>query len=222
MPYQYVTSLRKYRDTETGKFVAQSVVLDYVERFVDAGAASTDSLTDLYIDGSLSAGDYINALKAEYKTTVMQEYMLGRGGREAMTSRDWGTTGGLISKQHAYMNGFQGELEAGNLSEAQIRARSRLYFDAAGEAYERGNAAANGVFSLPAYPRDSTSECMNGCKCHWRFAPLELPGDTDCYWEVNPLAENCETCLSRGIAWYPLRIRSGILQPYVDIRKGIG
>lgn len=221
MPFQWVISQKKYRDVETGRFVAQETVLGYVERIVTAGDSAADTLTDLHVDGTLSPADTINGLKGELKTSVMQEYMLGRGGRSQMSQRDWGAVGGLLSKQYALMPEFQRALEAGELSEAQIRQRMHQYFESAPEAYERGNAAAHSIFSLPAYPRDGSTECMNGCKCHWRIVDGELSGDADCYWEISPLAENCPTCLKRATLWYPIRYRGGILQPYTDVRKGI-
>lgn len=218
MPYNYVLSLHRYRDLDSGQFVSQETIHAYTESMIQAGGNSTDTLTDLYFSGTISVDDYIGGLRAELKTTMIQEYMLGKGGRDQMTPRDWGYTGSMLRKQYDLMEGFKADLEANKQSEAQARNRARLYFEATGEAFERGNAASYGVYNLPAYPRDGSSICVNGCGCRWRFDVLPGEGNIDCYWEIDPLLENCPTCEDRAIAWYPIRIRGGVMQPFTDVR----
>lgn len=218
MGYEYVTSLHRFRDESTGRFVPQPTIEQYQHDLIEAGKGATDSLADLVSEEQITPEDYIAGLRDEMKSSMIQQIMLGRGGRESMTARDWGIVGGLLSKQYALHDGFLADLKAGALSRDQIAARGRLYMEAGGEAFERGKAASYGVYSLPAYPKDGSSECMNGCGCTWRFETLEGESNTNCYWELDATKENCETCLQRNASWYPLEVRGGVLQPFEDIR----
>lgn len=218
MPYVYVTSLQRYRDADSGRFVPDEDVRAYTLRLIDAGGNTADTLSDLYSSGALSSDDYIASLRAELKSSMIQEMTLGRGGRGSMTARDWGAVGGLLSKQYAYLPGFKAALDAGELSPAEIRNRARLYFEATGEAYERGNAAAHGVYGLPAYPRDGSSCCQNRDGCHWEYETLLGDGNLNVSWVLDPSIENCPVCVRRAETWSPLEIRGGLFRAFVDIR----
>lgn len=214
--YEYVESLHRYRNRETGQFVSRAEVMAYVDRIESAGADALDLYAELLEDGTLSAADYGELLRDELKSSYIQQGILGRGGRDQMTQSDWGRIGAMLKPEYQRITAFVVEIDAGALTIAQITARSRNYFKASRNAYEQMNAAAYGI-RLPAYPCDGTSECMNGCRCSWDIRPLG-DGDMDCYWEIDPLAENCATCADRGFEWYPLAYRDGDFLPYRDIR----
>lgn len=218
MAFQYVRSVNRYRDSATGRYVSRATVLDYVERIAQAGSDKAAAYAALVANGELSAADFGLRMRAELKQAYIQEYILGRGGRDAMTPSDWGAIGAMLRKEYNLLNGFVADIEAGNLSEAQIRARANLYFMTARQAYERGNARAHGVPTLPAYGRDGSTECHSMCGCYWRFEKLDGDGNVDCFWEIDPTLENCETCLERSAVWYPLQVRNGVLLPYIDVR----
>jgi hypothetical protein len=215
--YHYVTSLNRYRDVATGQFVAREAVLDYVDRITRSGSNASGVLADLVSDGTLSPADFGQRLKDELKSADIQAYILGRGGRDLMQPRDWGALGNMLKPEYARINQFVADIEAGDLTPGQIRARAALYFQRAREGYERGHARAHDLPTLPAYPGDGTSECMNGCLCRWNHVKLDGEGNVDSFWEAQPI-EPCPTCLERSIAWAPLQTRGGVLQPYRHIR----
>lgn len=218
MPYQYVRSVNRYRDTSTGRFVTREEVMSYVDTIISTGEDEAATLARLVSSGELSPADFGLQLREEIKAAHIQEYILGRGGRSQMTARDWGTVGRMLREQYTYVDGFVEDISAGGLSEGQIRVRAGLYFKTARQAYERGNAAAYGLPKLPAYPADGSSECVSGCQCYWRFVKLPGDGNVDCFWETDPIVENCDTCIARGGIWYPLQVRGGKLLPYQDVR----
>lgn len=219
MPYQYVTSLNRYRDVESGRFVSRQTVLGYVTRIARAGNAASDALAGLVSNGTISAADFGQLMRDELKSTFIQQYVLGRGGRDLMQPRDWGAVGNMLREQYQYLNEFVADIESGELTEGQIRARAALYFQSSREAYERGNARAYGTPRLPAYPGDLSTRCKTGCLCSWDIQRLDGEGNYDCYWRLGmPKTENCETCLQRAAEWAPLQIRAGVLQPHRDIR----
>lgn len=218
MPYEYVTSLNRYRDSMSKRFVPRARIMEYVDRIMQSGRSASDVLAQLVTERVISPRDFGERMRAELRATYIQQYVLGRGGRELMQPADWGRVGSLLREQYQYLKGFVVDLEHGTLTEGQVRARANLYFQRSREAYEIANAYAYGLPRLPAYPGDLSTECKGGCHCHWEIQKLNEQGDADCYWRIDPQVENCPTCELRGQEWAPLAVRSGVLSPYRTIR----
>ncbi len=201
MPYEWLPSTRRYRDADTKRFVSRNTVMRYVSQITSAGSSEGATLARLVSGGELSPADFGIQLRQEVKSTFIQQYILGRGGRQQMTPRDWGSVGRLLREQYRRINNFVRDIETKNLTEGQIRVRAEMYFQTSRSAYERGNAGAYGV-TLPSYPGDETQTCYGGCQCAWR---LEEDRDEDgnlvailAFWELNELAEHCEADLAAG------------------------
>lgn len=216
MPYQYVTSLNRYRDVATGVFISRDEVLSYTQQLIDAGGDASHTLSSLVSDGTLSPDDFIAQMRDELKYTFIQEGILGRGGRSSMTPRDWGGIGAILKPQYQRLEGFRADIQAGKLSEMQIAQRAHQYFDAAREAYERGNAAAHGVYDLPSWPGNDQQTCHGGCLCSWRFENIYDDNGVliaiYAYWELTLGAEHCEPtdetrgCVQNAAEWNPFVI----------------
>jgi len=180
MPWSWNEASHRYHDAATGRFLGRDEVLGYVQQSLDAArtapaitladgslSTGTDLLSNLVGNGMLAPRDWHAQMREEIKQEYIRQYMLGRGGRAQMTSADWGSIGGMLKEQYTpYLRDFAKQVAAGELSEAQIRARSAMYIDSAREAYERA---------------------------HARVA-AEAGYDEEC-WVVNPALENCEDCL---------------------------
>lgn len=218
MPFQYVTSLNRFRDSDTGRFVGVARILQYRDDLIAAGERAGDALASAYINGDMTSLEFTLALQDELKSTFLQTHILGRGGREAMTAKDYGQVGSALKPQYARIAEFKRALDADELSPAQIHARAQSYFSAAYAGYEQGNAEARGLPPLPAYPGDGSTCCVNGCHCYYRYVKLPGENNWDVYWTLMPGIENCETCVDRAAAWSPLQIRDGILLDYVEIQ----
>ncbi len=185
----------RYRDTETGRFMPRTQVLEYVEKSLAGSSNAADTVATMLIDGKLSPKDFGGELKGELKSEYIRQYLLGKGGREQMGPGDWGSIGGMLKEQYKYMPDFIKEIEAGNLTEAQIRARVNMYINSAREGYERAherNAKALGMteekwelgvaehcddcvafaaqgwqpFGTFPTPGAGDTRCMTNCKCH--------------------------------------------------------
>lgn len=220
MPYVWNAIERRYRDTATGRFVSSERVRAAAEQILDNGNNQSDDLADLLIGGQLSPADWYDQFRETLKRRSVSTYMLGRGGKNAMESADYGRIGAYLREQYKLLADFRADIEANLLSPAQIRARSRQYFNSTRTLYERGNAAAYGLATvLPAYPgqQPCTTDCCAGCGCYWDIQPANLgepdKEDWDCYWKLG-ISEHCKQCERRGVAWSPLRVRDGKLEPY--------
>ena len=137
-------------------------------------------------DGSIGLTAWQTSMRSDIKNLYINQYMLGRGGREMMTKADWGRCGGLLKDQYRYLDGFAKDLSLMDVAEREkyIAARSQLYANASNEAYERGRAA--------------TAKELGYDTCHWWRTP----------------AESCDTCITRSqINSSPIGPRGGWMDP---------
>lgn len=139
--WRYDPRARRYRDTETGRFLTQARSRELIEQSIQATQSPIDELARLVAEGRLAPQDWRERMRQEIKNEVIRQYVLGRGGLEQMTQSDWGSVGGIISDQYRHLDrkagNFYDEVAAGNLSEGTIAARSRMYINSAREGYER-------------------------------------------------------------------------------------
>lgn len=207
--YEFVPSIVRYRDVATGRFVSRQTVVSYSERAIAAGEDVSAALAAMVANGELSPADWEALMRQEIKATYIQEYLLGRGGRPSMSRSDWGTVGRALRDQYAFLSGFRADIEAGLLTEGQIRARSFLYFKASKYAFERGQASAWNI-TLPGYPADGKTECQVGCLCYWNIRRID-ERTVLATW-VRTANESCPTCLDRAAQWVDLMYVDGVQQ----------
>lgn len=213
--WAYDTRSHRYRVTtegaqalgrKAGTYIAEKRIVDLRDRWIDVAKGRTDALAGQYARGQLSLEQWREGMRQEIRTNFINEYMLGHGGRNSMTPSDWGRIGQRVQVQYRYLDNFVNEIAAGNLSDAQIAARARMYVEASSAAFEQGNARARGAPDLPAFPGDGSTQCRSNCKCHWRL--VESEREWRCYWQIAP-AENCDDCLTRAGRWNPLIVPKG-------------
>jgi len=169
MAWQWSKSTNRYRDTVTGRFIPRTSVLGWVADSLSGSKNAVTALAEMADPDNpiLSPGDWRNAMREQIKGEYLRQYMLGRGGRDQMGPVDWGSIGGSLAEQYKWLDSFAADVEAGNLSEAQIRARAQMYIDSAREAYERG----------------------------YQRAELAT-GVDEVRWRLDAAAENCPDCIA--------------------------
>lgn len=202
-PWEWDQPSKRYRNTETGRYMGSRQMLPLRDEFIDAQKAATGDLADRLAAGEITTNRYVEEMRGLIKTTYLDEYALAHGGRNNMTSRDFGIVGNMCRDQYGYLNNFAGEINAGELSPAQIRARGRMYIESASQAYERAQAEVRGIRgpnALPAYPGDGSTACRTNCRCSWEYRETETAWEVT--WTLHP-AEHCEDCLARASAWAP-------------------
>jgi hypothetical protein len=161
-----------------------------------------NGLSEELVNGDISIQRWVLRFRDRLKDAYINEYMLARGGRSAMTQRDWGRLGRMLRDQYGYLDRFAQDVAAGRLSKDQIQARSEMYFKSARQAYERGHEEALGMPTLPAYPGDGSTVCLSNCQCHWDVRQTE--DEWLATWTLGA-AEHCPDCIERANRWAPLR-----------------
>jgi len=203
--WAWLSGIKEWFSTALNRVLGRGEVQAASETRTDTASPEMDLLAGALSSGQLDVGAWETSMREAIKAEYIQQYLLGRGGLENMTQQDWGSVGGMIADQYRYLDGFAVEVAAGNLSEAQIAMRARMYINSANEAYWRATQRAKGWPTLPAYPGDGTSECLTNCRCFWDVRAVED------YWEATWLlgeAEHCATCLERAAMWNPLRLEA--------------
>lgn len=201
MAFQYDAAAKRYRDATTGKFVPKGTINRFRDDMIDQSMARIDDLTSRMLNGGLSLDDWRLAMRAEIKTTTIAEYLLGRGGRNAMTQSDWGKIGAELRKQYRYLERFAAEIHNGTLSDKEIAARARMYTAGANSSFGRGQASAWRV-QLPAYPGDGSTQCKSYCRCSWVMS--ETDTEIMASWTLGGSKEKCPDCQRRARTWDPL------------------
>jgi len=205
--WQWDESTRRYRITSdgaralnqpSGSFVGQVKMLGFRDELIAQQKQRAVSLASDLSSGSLSIQDWLISMRKETKDTYLSQYMLGRGGRNAMTQADYGRVGRQIRDQYSFLQNFAERIADGKYSERQISAISQLYIEGSSSAFEIGNARAHGSLSLPQHPGDGKTQCLTNCKCHWQIR--DTGGAWSCVWVLN-VAEHCPDCLANASKW---------------------
>lgn len=200
--YSWDTRASRYRGPD-GRFVPKSEVLKARDSFVERSIPAIDGLSNSLSSRSLSLSEWQVAMRREIKDAFIGEYLLGRGGQNAMTQRDWGIVGRALRDQYAFLRGFAEDVASGEMSPAQVRIRARMYAEASTWAYERARAEAHGLPNLPQYPADGNTRCLANCACHLEYEEQETSWDV--YWLLG-VAEHCVDCIGLNSSWDPLTV----------------
>lgn len=207
--WAWLSGIAEWFSTALNRILGRGEVQGASEMRTDTALPEVNLLAAALASGQMDVGQWEAQMREAIKAEYIQQYLLGRGGLQNMTAQDWGSVGGMIADQYRYLDGFADEIAAGNLSEAQIAMRARMYIRSAGEAYWRATARAKGWPRLPAYPKDGTSDCLTNCQCGWdvQWVPDESGGHWEATWLLGE-AEHCPTCLERAAMWNPLRLEA--------------
>lgn len=201
-PWVWDNASHRYRNTATGQYIGQRQMTELRDQFASAKReAAVDLAADL-ASGSKSVQEFEVEFRREIKTAFVDQYVLGKGGRNNMTQSDWGAVGRMVRDQYAYAHDFARDIAEGKLSQAQIAQRAGLYYDSSTQAFEQGRSAGYGVPTLPEYPADGSQQCRSNCKCRWEIK--ETDEAWECTWKLNAAAEHCSSCSDNAARWNPL------------------
>jgi hypothetical protein len=179
-------------------------------RFLEVQRQRAEQATGQMVSNQITVPEWETEMRAIIKDAYGASYMLGRGGRYQMTTRDWGKLGQSVREQFQYLNRFAASFAAGSVSNAQALMRSDLYPLSARQVQSLGYSYAIGAPELPAHPGDGSSECFGNCGCAWELQQTTLDDNQpgwECWWERGK-TDSCETCIRRENEWAPLRLRA--------------
>lgn len=207
--WQFDDRAKRYRNTKTGQFVGQRQMVELRDQFIQREKEVTTKLAGRLFNREITIEQWRNEMREVVRRAHSIEYMLARGGRNAMTHRDWGIIGQIVKGQYKYLDNFAQDIVGGRYKESQVNGvanRSGLYLESASQSFERAKGEGRGMPVLPAYPGDGSTVCKSNCRCFWRI--VETGTAWECFWTMTP-AEHCATCLERAERWNPLVVSKG-------------
>jgi hypothetical protein len=136
--FRWVKSLGRYIN-EKGRMVAERSIKALGERFTrDYISPRLGTITDKFLSGKIDLAVWQERMAKDLKDGYLTQYMIGRGGRQAMTYADYGRIGGHLRFEYRHLDGFAQEIAEGKLSAAQIRMRVQMYADGVRTAFYEG------------------------------------------------------------------------------------
>ena len=117
---------KRYRNSKTKKTVTHNTLIRIRDDYVDAIRNFTQ-LTDDLIHSRLTVQEWLLDMRKRVRNANSAEYMLARGGRNAMFQTDLDALAEIIKEQFGFLQQFGEEVRAGKLSASQITARSEMY-----------------------------------------------------------------------------------------------
>ena len=191
----------RYRNATTNAVITENTLIGMRDTLVDSWRARVQGLADDLIEGKLTVQEWTLQMRREISYIFSDEYLLAKGGRNAMFQADLDAIEDMLRTQYAFLQEFAEDVKAGNLSKAQIAARSELYLDSSTQSHERGKASRHGLV-LPEYPADGSQICGARCGCRWDID--EQDDEYLCTWLLNPAKKHCDSCLANAATWKPL------------------
>lgn len=207
--WTYDSKSHRYRD-DRGRFIGPKQMADIRDAFIDRERERAIPLAERLVKGDITVNQWVLEMRDRIKTSFIDEYLLGRGGRRSMTQADWGRIGQMLRQQYRFLNGFASEIKAGNMTAGQIGTRAGMYFGAARSAYEVGRGIAMGDLRLPYYPADGNTVCLTNCHCRWDI--VDKGTEWWCYYRLDAAAENCPDCQKRAADASPLVVQKSVVQ----------
>ena len=196
---------KRYRNSKTKKTITSNTVLQLRDDFVDR-KRDFSKLTDDLVNSRITVQEWVFDMRKRVRDVNSAQYMLARGGRNAMFQTDLDALSEIIKAQYDFLQQFGEEVRAGNLSANQITARSELYMEASTHAHEQAKAVSFDI-ELPQYPADGNQMCKARCRCRWEIK--EKKDVIEAYWRLDAAAKHCDTCLSNAAKWAPYTIQKG-------------
>lgn len=200
--WEFDAPSRRYRNKTTGRYLSASSSVELRDDVVTRLRSEADTLARKLADQAIDVQTWEREMQRAIREVNAVQWAFGRGGRNAMTDDGRSALADLIRAQHEYLRAFAEDVAAGNLSEAQIAARAKLYHGSSVQAYEQGKASAWGV-SLPHHPGDGSTPCKSSCRCYVTYA--DKPDEVHVTWHISA-GEVCSGCKGRARTWAPLVI----------------
>ena len=180
--FRWDTTVARYRDNRTGRFVAESRILETAEGFANFTQRNMGNITQRYLDGRIDLNAWQSAMRQEIKDAHLVNAMAGRGGRNAMTQADWGRSGARLRQQYGYLDNLAWERYNGTVTDAQMMTRAKMYSGASRTSYYDGKTAAYQAAEFTEErrvlnPAEHCADCIAYAGLDWQpIGSLPEPG----------------------------------------------
>jgi hypothetical protein len=171
--WTYDTRTARYRDKNTGRFLSKRDALLLTQRSVATAAESMATLNNNLAQGVIKLDQWQREFASLLKTVHLAQYILGRGGMQNVFPADFLAVARTLKAEYRFLDGFARDLAAGRLSEAQFRARARLYLNKTVNSYWSGANRAQEVGPQPGEmrrllaPVENCPECIAYARAGW-------------------------------------------------------
>lgn len=181
----------RYRDRESGRFIARKSVLDSIDRVVMYNTRKLDALTDQLRAGTISLPEFQVTVKDTLRAGHTLVASIAGGGHEQMTPRDWAKVGANVRQQYEALNRMALRIEAGGgINRGHIRLYAKAirstftafetnrqkeagYTRATWHVTEGESCAgcidAAGEYAIEDVPAIGSHECLYNCRCFVTF-----------------------------------------------------
>lgn len=201
--WEWNDQTKRFRNLVTGANITDIRRIELRDEYIQKQLPAIRRLVNQLRDGEITVQEYLLAVRRHIKKVYLGEWLLAKGGVNAMTTSDVRLVGIHVQRQYQFLQNFIEQVRNGELSAAQIRSRTEMYVHSATQAYERGQASSYDI-DLPEYPGDGNQICLSRCKCRWEIVRTDT--QIQAHWLMNITAEHCESCRQNTAKWNPFII----------------
>lgn len=185
MPYLFDQNSHRYRDTETGRYVKYSQVLELVDQEVARLEVRLKGHGRLLAQGKIDIPEFQARMAQTLKESHLRTAAVGAGGVQGLTPTHYGKVGAELKKQYGYLAKFGEDLAEGKLTPDQAINRAGLYGKSARTSFfnsEFTSREKQGFYAkrlLDPQARHCQS-CINYQRLEWTLIQNIMPPGVNC------------------------------------------
>jgi hypothetical protein len=135
--YTYDVISRRYRNNNTGRYVAATEIRSAVDQVIDTEETGFTSAASQLLAGQITLADFQRQTAANIKTLHLATGLAANGGVNNMGPDDIAHISDLIDRQYQFLRNMGNDIETGKQPmDGRLLARVRLYAHAARGTYE--------------------------------------------------------------------------------------
>lgn len=128
----------RYRGTG-GRFLSKKTMEALVDGKIGQLSTQLRDYTRRLADGSITIDQWQGSVREALKLSHIQVAIIGGGGKDRLTSSDWGRIGQRLRAEYRYLQAFASEILANRISVPMALARISLYAESVRGSYWEGN-----------------------------------------------------------------------------------
>jgi hypothetical protein len=182
--YTFSREAVRYRDTNTGRFVALLRVNELMEQNVAGAENRLAQIVQGLAAKEIDAGYAQTLMRDELRRTTLQNSALGKGGFDRLTARDYGRAGQRLRDSYGRLTNLVSGMQSGDVSLAQALRRVEGYALEARQqffaAQRDAHQASTGTFEERRilHAQESCGDCIGYAAQGWvAQGTLPLPGE---------------------------------------------